>query len=641
MKKIPRFTTFLVVFSFLLVFSLQADEPLRTEHRNISYYPDAVLEKSDEYRKTQCRLDISAPKDAENLPVLVWFHGGGLSGGSREIPALLKKEKIVLVGVGYRLFPKAKYPDFIEDAAASVAWTFANIEQYGGNSENVFVGGYSAGGYLAGMVGLDPRWLKPYGIEPKRIAGLVILSGQVSTHFNVRKNMNYSQPEYATIIDEKAPMFYLSKDAPPIQLLLGDRKIEWPTRVEENQWMAAALRAMKHPHVEFYEHAGYDHGKMGNCPEAFARIRRFVTKEELPYFSSAPEDGRKLDILFQAADKDSRPDDEILETVRLGLLTARSNKMPILRWIGNKYIWGKNPQNPEAIALMVEASRLSDPEIYYPAIYFGLSTTLEKTPEVLQAMIDVAMKTEDYYNTTGRIEWGCNAPADKAALIKLLDPYLESTDEKTRNKAENVRSFLNDKQAWLKKATEERLRKAKEAYGPRLNEFKDRLLNGNSASRLETFQEMDENNVWLIVDDSFKDAFEACLKDTEPKVRRELASSVGNFMIWSVEKQSDMAIALLNGMLKDEDRDVRYKAVYFGLSTVRSRSEEQVTKLLELIVDDREPNLLRRIVWGLDRDKETVKAVLQRWKTDETDPDRLKKIDELDSLMFPKNGHRK
>jgi len=47
---------------------------------------------------------------------------------------LLKNENVVLVGVGYRLTPKAKFPDFLEDAAAAVAWTVANINHYGGNA---------------------------------------------------------------------------------------------------------------------------------------------------------------------------------------------------------------------------------------------------------------------------------------------------------------------------------------------------------------------------------------------------------------------------------------------------------------------------------------------------------------------------
>ncbi|MDR2757736.1 MAG: alpha/beta hydrolase [Planctomycetaceae bacterium] len=267
---------FLLFLVYFCVSAMVSAEPsTRTETKNISYY----AETNNEYQKTQCVLDVSAPKKSQLLPVLVWFHGGGLTGGSKEFPKHLLNRNIVLIGVGYRLAPKAKFPEFLEDAAAAVAWTFANIEKHGGDPKKIYVGGCSAGAYLSGMIGLDSRWLKPYNIEQSRIAGLVLLTGQMTTHFHVRKMLNYPQPEYFPIIDENAPLHYLSKNAPSILLVLGDRERDRPVRVQENEFMAASLRAMKHPHVEFYEIKGYDHGGIGNAPEAFEHISRFVEQK--------------------------------------------------------------------------------------------------------------------------------------------------------------------------------------------------------------------------------------------------------------------------------------------------------------------------------------------------------------------------
>ncbi|MDR2438410.1 MAG: alpha/beta hydrolase [Planctomycetaceae bacterium] len=263
---------FFVYFCVSVTFG--AELPERSETKNISYY----AETNSEYQKTQCVLDISTLKDGQKLPVLVWFHGGGLTEGSKEIPKHLQNTNIVLVGVGYRLAPKAKFPEFLEDVAAALAWTFANIEHYGGNPKQIYVGGCSAGAYLAAMIGLDSRWLKPYHIEPSQLAGLVLLTGQMTTHFHVRKMLNYPQPEYFPIIDENAPLHYISKDAPPILLVLGDRERDWPVRVQENEFMAASLRAMKHPHVEFYEIKGYDHGGIAVALEAFQRIAKFISE---------------------------------------------------------------------------------------------------------------------------------------------------------------------------------------------------------------------------------------------------------------------------------------------------------------------------------------------------------------------------
>jgi acetyl esterase/lipase len=276
--RLVSFFVFLSVFSASVYTAYSSEGVPRTVHRGISYYDAAVLEKADDYQKSQCVLDIAAPKDGKDLPVLVWFHGGGLTAGTKEIPKLLLNKPVVLVGVGYRLAPKVTFPAFLEDGAAAVAWTFKNIEQYNGSPKKIFIGGCSAGGYISGMLGLDPRWLKPYQIERSQIAGLCLLTGQMTTHFHVRKLLNYPQPEYLPAIDENAPMFYLSKDAPPVICEVGEKALDMPARAEENEFMIASLRAMKHPHIEFYENKGYNHGKMGNCPEAFERFARFIEK---------------------------------------------------------------------------------------------------------------------------------------------------------------------------------------------------------------------------------------------------------------------------------------------------------------------------------------------------------------------------
>lgn len=350
-------------------------------------------------------------------------------------------------------------------------------------------------------------------------------------------------------------------------------------------------------------------------------------------FLKDPEKGKKLDDLMIATDKDDRSSDEIIETIYGGLLTSRAHKLSVLRWFGNKYIWGQNPQNKDAIKLMIEASKLDDPEIYRNAVYFGLSVAEEKTPEILQAMIEVAMKTEDYHNVTGRINWGCRDTKVKLELLNLLKPYLESPDENVKAKAQSVQAFFQDEMAWRKKSTEEMLAKANAEFGPRLDEFKQRLLNGDSGERLNTFHEMEKGNVWWIIDDSFRDAFEACVKDKMVEVRRELARDVGGYMIWSKANQSAAAIELLTKMVKDVDREVRYLSVYHGLSTVRNRTEQQVKDLLEIALDDREWNMLHRITWGLGQDKDKVDKILTQWKSDTTNPDRAKKAEELQEIF--------
>ena len=242
---------------------------------NLSYYGAQELLNADDYQKSQCRLDLRYPTNHAGFATLVWFHGGGLTGGNRHFPEL-KDPQIAVVGVGYRLSPQGKLPSFIEDAAASTAWVIAHIAQYGGDSNKVFVAGHSAGGYLTAMIGMDPKWLAARGASNLQLAGLIPVSAQVTTHFHVKKLRGDTGPELRPLIDEYAPLYYCASNLPPICLILGDRKIEYKNRVEENALMAVSLKNLGHPHAEFHELAGLDHGTVG--PGAMPLAREFIRK---------------------------------------------------------------------------------------------------------------------------------------------------------------------------------------------------------------------------------------------------------------------------------------------------------------------------------------------------------------------------
>ena len=142
-------------------------------------YRDAA---GDGYVDSLCRLDICWPADRKGFPTVVWFHGGGLTGGRREIPKALCGKGFAVVGVDYRLAPRVKVADCVADAAAAAAWVVKNIASYGGDPRLIFIAGHSAGGYLTLMIGLDKRWMAPYGIDPDTaFAALIPYSGHCQT----------------------------------------------------------------------------------------------------------------------------------------------------------------------------------------------------------------------------------------------------------------------------------------------------------------------------------------------------------------------------------------------------------------------------------------------------------------------------
>jgi acetyl esterase/lipase len=252
--------------------------PAYSTLENVPYYPSEVSDQ-DPYLKERCVLDIYYPEKMEGFPTVVWFHGGGLTGGNKFIPEELKELNMAVVAVNYRLYPKVKAPVYIEDAAAAVAWVFNHIREYGGDPDLIFVSGHSAGGYLCSMVGLDLKWLDKHGIDANRIAGLIPFSGHTITHFTVRqeRGIEGTQP----VVDELAPLYHVRKDAPPLLMITGDREMEMMGRYEENAYMMRMMKVVGHPDTRLYEMDGYGHNMLTPAyPLLVNEVRRITQMKD-------------------------------------------------------------------------------------------------------------------------------------------------------------------------------------------------------------------------------------------------------------------------------------------------------------------------------------------------------------------------
>jgi acetyl esterase/lipase len=269
----------LVTLFFLPLLSSGAPDKstnYRTEE-NIPYR-DAAESKSDAYIAERCRLDVYHPMKTKGFATIVWFHGGGLRAGKKSVPRQLKDKGHAVVAVNYRLFPKVKCPIYIEDAAAAVAWTFKNINRYGGNPDRIFVSGHSAGGYLTSMVGLDKDYLAKHDIDANRIAGLIPFSGHTITHFTPRQERGI--PGEQAIIDRFAPLYHVRPDCPPLILITGDRELEMLGRYEENAYFWRMMKVAKHNSSKLYELQGFNHG--GMAEPAFRILLRHISSQSKP-----------------------------------------------------------------------------------------------------------------------------------------------------------------------------------------------------------------------------------------------------------------------------------------------------------------------------------------------------------------------
>ena len=193
----------------------------------------------------QC-LDIYIP-ESHAFAVLVYFHGGGLVQGDKVTGKAfinhLTERGVAVVSANYRMYPDAKYPDFICDAAEAVAWVFQNIKNYC-NVNDIYVGGSSAGGYLSQMLGFDKRWLASYGISPMDIAGFVHDAGQPTCHFRVLQERGIHK--HRVIIDDSAPLYHVGEDEtyPPMLILVSDDDMK--NRLEQTMLLVSTLKHFGH-----------------------------------------------------------------------------------------------------------------------------------------------------------------------------------------------------------------------------------------------------------------------------------------------------------------------------------------------------------------------------------------------------------
>ena len=160
-----------------------ADWPAERVRLDVAYRegPDIDDEKH--------RLDLYLPAEGtEGWPTFVFVHGGGWTSGDRRLGALgiqpirnlgrfYAARGYGVVLPSYRLQPGVDWRTQIDDVAAAVAWARRTVAQYGGDPDAIFVGGHSAGAWLAARVGLADAPLGRFGVDRSSLCGLVLVSG--------------------------------------------------------------------------------------------------------------------------------------------------------------------------------------------------------------------------------------------------------------------------------------------------------------------------------------------------------------------------------------------------------------------------------------------------------------------------------
>jgi acetyl esterase/lipase len=109
-------------------------------------------------------LDLYRPSvrgvEGPGLPVIVFLHGGGWSGGTRttgpDFKRFFAQDGFAMVSIEYRLAPAITFPANVEDVKTAVRWIRANAQRLNLDPARIGLWGTSAGGHLAAVAALSP-----------------------------------------------------------------------------------------------------------------------------------------------------------------------------------------------------------------------------------------------------------------------------------------------------------------------------------------------------------------------------------------------------------------------------------------------------------------------------------------------------
>jgi acetyl esterase/lipase len=159
------------------------------------------------------------------LPVVVFIYGGSWESGDKEgygfVGRSLAQAGYVTVVIDYRLVPKHIYPDFVNDSVSAISWVYQNIAKYGGNPNEMFVMGHSAGAFNAVAAVDDERYWRNGHVPNGAIKAVIGLAGPYSYDFRQFDSKN-AFPANA-LPEDVMPDGHVRADAPPHLLLVAEK----------------------------------------------------------------------------------------------------------------------------------------------------------------------------------------------------------------------------------------------------------------------------------------------------------------------------------------------------------------------------------------------------------------------------------
>jgi acetyl esterase/lipase len=230
------------------------------------------------------RLDVYLPESPVPTPVVVFIHGGGWRGGSKNgvpgfLAAAVREGWLAVVSVEYRFTDVAIHPAQGNDCLRAIQFVRSKAQEWGIDATRLGVTGGSAGGHLSLWVALhddvaNPAAADPVERESSRVSCVVNFAGP--TDWGLLSAMEHKHPAYRQLLGyapgtpaadmsealktSVSPITYVSADDPPVLQVHGSADDIVP--IEHARNLDARLRASK-VDAELYVVEGGNHGVAG------------------------------------------------------------------------------------------------------------------------------------------------------------------------------------------------------------------------------------------------------------------------------------------------------------------------------------------------------------------------------------------
>ncbi len=206
------------------------------------------------------KLDVFAPTNAKDLPVMIFIHGGEWRVGSKDAYSSLAlpfiQSNAICVVLGFDNIPPNTMSGMVGQVRRAIAWVYKNAKQIGADPNNMYISGHSSGGHLTSMM-LVTEWQKQ-GLPANLFNGGVVLSGWTNLYpdsISIRQKYlkltpndikEFSPVDYAQNVSCPVIVAYGALESPYMQM----QSEIWAKKLRSHSRLAGSYRVANHNHYQ-------------------------------------------------------------------------------------------------------------------------------------------------------------------------------------------------------------------------------------------------------------------------------------------------------------------------------------------------------------------------------------------------------